>query len=160
MAAAVVLVGLGMLVSAAAGSLNGLASMLAAGGGALLVVAWIRGGKERSEVRLRHCLECGASVTEAAAVCPRCQSVQLEVAEEVLAGGGRARGGGRRREGREMPVSAYSPDGSGSIGWVDEAPPGSWGSAEGSSPRALRWWGMGLLAAAIAIAAAARFAEG
>ena len=162
MVAAVLVVGLGLVVSAAAGGLNGLATMLAVSGGALLVMAWIRGRRGRGEVRVRHCLECGASVAEGASVCPRCQSVQLDKAGEG-GGGGSSGAGSRRGGGREMPISAYSPDNSGSIGWVDQAPPGSWGAAEGSSPRVLRRWGAGLLAAAIVIAAAAvaaRFAAG
>src|SRR5688572_30509915 len=147
MVATVVVVGLGLVFWAGAGAFSALATMAAVSGGGLLALAWVRGRRESGQIRLRHCLECGASVLEKASICPRCQSVQLEAPEDdegAAGGSGRA---GRRREGSEMPVSAYSPDSSGAIGWVDSAPPGSWGSAEGMRPRVLRRWGVGLLAA-------------
>jgi hypothetical protein len=152
--AAALAAGLGLLVWAGAGGLYGSATMLAVGGSALLVLAWVRERRERSEVRLRHCLECGASVDEKAAVCPRCQSVRLEApVEERALAGGPSRG---RREGREMPVTAYSSDASGVIGWVDAAPPGSW-STDGMSPRHLRRWGVVLFGLAVVLAAAGAF---
>src|SRR5687767_11493594 len=75
---AVVAMGIGLLVAANAGGLYGAAVLLLICGGACFASAWMRERRARSEVRLRHCLECGASVLDDAAVCPRCQSVRLE----------------------------------------------------------------------------------
>ena len=151
---ATVAAGLGLVVWAGAGGFYGIATSLAMGGTALLVAAWLREKRERGQVRLRHCLECGASVAPDAAVCPRCQSVRLEAPEGEHAAGAMGTVG-RRHEGREMPVNAYSPDSSGSIGWVDSAPPGSWASGDGAPPRTLRRWGFALLGLALVASVAA-----
>ena len=115
----------------------GLGLPVVVAGGVLLVVATVRGRREAGVVRLRHCLECGASVGETAAVCARCGSVRLEAAA-----GERAAGGRRGREGRDMPVTALSPDRSGVIGWVDAAPPDSMAAGAETANRKLRLWGI------------------
>ena len=151
---ATVVVGLGAMVAANAGGLYGLALPLLCGGVVCLVLAWRRERRAKGEVRLRHCLECGASVSEDAAVCPRCRSVRLESRTSDGPQAGVPRGA--PNPGREMPVSAYSSDASGVIGWVDAAPPGSYSAADGVTPRSLRRWGMALLGlGALLIAAGA-----
>lgn len=147
---AVVAMGIGVIVAANAGGLYGAAILSLLCGGACFAGAWMRERRARGEVRLRHCLECGASVLDDAAVCPRCQSVRLE--GQVGKGSTPGAFGGGRSEGREMPVSAYSSDASGVIGWVDAAPPSGYGAAEGVTPRSLRRWGIALVATSAVLA--------
>ncbi|MBI3972534.1 MAG: hypothetical protein HY332_14740 [Chloroflexi bacterium] len=138
-------VGLALVFSANA--FAGVALPLAVAGTALLVVAGVRDRRNRGMLRLRHCLECGASVTARAAVCPRCSSVRLE---RIAGDGNGGRAGRRASAAREMPVSAFSPDRSGVIGWVDSAPPGAdgWAVGEGAATKRLRVWGIALWAVA------------
>jgi hypothetical protein len=132
----------------------GVALALAAGGATTLVLAALQERRDRGTIHLRHCLECGASVADDAGFCPRCQSVRIQEAASSGATGAT----GRRDTGREMPVTAYSLDRSGVIGWVDAAPPGLMGEAA-SAAKTLRRWGATLLVLA-AIACVLGFVYG
>ena len=132
-----------------ANAFYGLALPAAVAGATALAVAAVQERRSRGAIHLRHCLECGASVLEAAGFCPRCHSVRLEEPASAMRAPG-ASPRTARTVGREMPVTAYSTDSSGVIGWVDAAPPGSW--AEGAAQMHLRRWGLGLLALAIVCA--------
>ena len=128
-----------LLVTLHANLSFGAALAAAAVGGTALGMAALQERRDRGVVGRRHCEECGASVEEDAGFCPRCHSVRIQ--EPAASGAAPAPS---RHAGREMPVSAYSPDGSGAIGWVDAAPPGLMGEGA-TAARTLRRWGVGLL---------------
>ena len=136
---AAVLAGGVILVTVQANLYFGAALAAAAAGGTALGMAALQDRRERAIIGLRHCQDCGASVAEGAGFCPRCQSVRIQ--EPTSASTASARSA---HTAREIPVSAYSPDGSGTIGWVDAAPPGMMGEGA-TGARTLRLWGIVLL---------------
>jgi hypothetical protein len=151
--AAVAVAAVGLMLAASQGVYYGAALPMGVAGATCLVAARVQERRERGQLRLRHCLECGASVADSAAVCARCQSVRLEAPVDAERGGGPT-GSRPRREGREMPVTAYSSDASGVIGWVDAAPPASWSAAGEMTARVLTRWGTVLLGVAAVLVAA------
>ena len=131
-----------MLVSAHANLYFGAALAAAGAGGTVLGMAALQERRDRGVIGLRHCQDCGASVAHDAGFCPRCQSVRIQEPTSSTTAPAQS-----ANAGREIPVSAYSPDGSGSIGWVDSAPPGLMGEGA-TGVRTLRRWGVALLALA------------
>jgi hypothetical protein len=134
---------LALLLAIYASPYAGGAVALAAPGGAMLVLAILRGRHERGLIHRRHCLECGTAVADDAGFCPHCRSVRLEAAVASV--------GREPRVERELPVGAYSSDRSGVIGWVDAAPPGTMGGST-SATKTLGRWGAILLGLSLLLA--------
>ena len=117
-----------------------------AGGLACLLCAGVTARREQRVFAARrpYCQDCGASVPVGAALCPWCRSPNIVVPAPSDRPGRRGSGGTGPQGARDLPVTAYSPDASGVIGWVDQ-PPGGWAAAETPAATAMRRWAVALL---------------